>query len=581
MTARCRAAATSAYRSVPQDQDERELPLEFPESLVPSFRFGAARGQYLRGAIAANVVLVCAGCCLLVVAGFAMLALQQRASSGNGCAAFLFGESSSRRAERSVFDVDAAPIRLTLSAAADRVRMPGAVFVASSVAAAGLATSGTALLSSMESLGLLDALLGAGALLVLVGLLGGSLLATRHVLTAETLTRQRRVEYVPAALYKRKQNLTTSLSANAPPIIIASRRPVEVVSSTVGLVVYRYLLFGSGMWTATSELTASLRRTLQKSHALQRPPAAPAIGTNLDDDDDDDDEKCNLVLRHWGILMTAYRALPADAELRAILASEARRPGRVAATAAALCPYFFSVEFLLTVLTAACNGLSFTSCRLAFRATVAISVVDLVLVVAFRPYGVPMKNAIRIVMAMLLVSANAAGLASVEATGPDAASEERSAALAGVAAQVAAASAMVSLASTAISISRFVVVRVVLRAKLVADTALLTSLTATYAGAHSVFANLDGVALNSEVDPQPVLLPAPLAPLVMDPDLPPPVDDDALLDHLLGLQHRRDVKQLLRRDNSEGNQDGPTRRRLGSLDDLLGDTPAERGLHPK
>jgi len=489
-------------------------PLEFPQSLAPFVRFGPERGQYHRGTVVGNALVgallcaVAAGCGALLTAGSGAVT-----------------PKSVQQYAQPTWRVRAAAAALSAS------RMPGGASVAFALGVDG-SVSGAAMLAANSESWAVDGPVVALAAAVNVGLLCAVAATVRRLIgpplggaeaeRAAAASREAAAAGAfddPAAASLTQPPLTTS-AAREHMDRVAPRQPrlrfvpVRVVrlgsggeptfkaAGGLGERALRALLVGTHTWLPATDREYAARQQSAaggggggvldeqelQAQLLGEAGAAAASANNgsvatadgLASSFADVLAEEGLRARAFtsqaafeqlGVVLTRYRG----PEPAAVLAedfgdngapSSERTPASTmpAAALARLCPWFLCYDLALTALVAVSQGLATVACDEAVALALAANALGLLLAAALRPYSVPAKNVLLVAMNATMLGASAATVAAVRAG-----SDARAEALAGLAARAAASAAMIGFVSIAFSITRFVVLRGLLRSSLALD----------------------------------------------------------------------------------------------------------------
>jgi hypothetical protein len=510
----------------------------FPSSFLPFLHFGSAEGQYMRGAVIANVVAVPILSVVVVALGAVARALKLVRSASDKVASAL--QVPPRSPFRSVTGI---------------VRMPGSVMVISSAVVYGLVSSASTLYDSAID-GALDIFLASVALIFVLAVMVVTVAHMRRTVRDHVSLTQ--------AIVRRRDG-----------------RPLGRLARVVGAV------SGRTAWFARDDLIAvqskSFSTPVDASRQLEDHVALESWGM--------------LVARYRGTVLTRRPSHhgPPDAvdfdDEGATGASQGFGGGalRIIETAAT---YFFAIDFVVTCVVALGEGLAATDCSRGLAVSVVGNTLGFVCAALIRPYNAALKNVLVIMMNALLAVASFVTVGAIRAE-----TQADADALATIANGVAMAAAAFPFAAIVLSAVRVALIRFILRAETVPAIARRRQAAATVSDVLTERMLLnDGEELQEVLhgtaggeDPGGLLCPPSLS--AEEPIASTVATVDELLDLLLstpmpsvtevrvrdeGLRTKRQVEELLSRHRSSIPLVGTTS--SDPLDDLLS-APVPFGDH--
>jgi hypothetical protein len=385
----------------------------FPSSFLPFLHVGSAEGQYMRGAVLANIVAV-----PVISAGVLTLGALVRAS----------GKFENHVDKQS--DLLFITPRSAFRSIAGTTRMPGSAMVVSSAAVYGL-VSAASTLYDYRIYGALDLFLASVAAVFVLAVVVTSVAHLRR-------TVRDHVSYTHAIMRRPDGQPIGRLA-----------RPLSVLS-------------GNTAWFPRDELVAVQAKN------------SASIDTNRGLEDHVALESWGLLIaRYRGVVLTrrpTHHGPPtADSEEDddsvppsssvGVCSRVKRCIGTCIQTAAT---FFFAIDFTVTCIVAMGEGLAATECSRGLAVSVVGNALGLVCAVAIRPYNASVKNVLLAAMNALLTLASFVTVGAIQAQ-----SQADADRLAAIANKVAMAAAAMPFAAIVLTALRVVIVRVVLRAQTV------------------------------------------------------------------------------------------------------------------
>jgi hypothetical protein len=375
--------------------------LEFPRSMLPFVKVGSSDGAARRGAIIAFIICLTA----TTLAGLSFGLWRGRRSADGS--AVPSGDKSTPLLPHDAADVqNSAPARQPhpIAKALRVARMPGLVAVVAMIGLDGLASSLVVLLVRRVSPAL-DVALAVVAALSCLGTVGFVEYAVRRARVAPCAP-ESAIQFVPTAV-RRSNHASPDLATNG--AVPAPSLAVRLANTQAA----RWAVFGSWGWADLSE---------------------PKSAESSD----------RLVT--LGPVFSKYRAHPARPSDGAIACSWHAR------FLSAVPPRFLMLDATVTVCAAVFESVAVAvDCRSGILGLAAINCLCLVLTVAFRPFSVPLKNALSALLNLLTASSAVLAAAAELASGPGTTAEASRHA----AASLAAAAALVSLCAPLMFFVRF------------------------------------------------------------------------------------------------------------------------------
>jgi hypothetical protein len=480
---RCRSpggvTAESAY-------DEE---LQFPQSLLPTLHFGAARGQYYRGAVLGNAIVAAVVISVIICIGVAV------ASVG-------FFKPRSETQYAAGVESGGQPTPL-LHRALRTVRMPGGVAVVVSLALDGSVTGAMILLTQSETKAA-DAVMIAIAALVNLATLGFIVYQIRRLITAPLrISRMTRADaaIVGATVPLLGGSTSTQREANdvfsssSPPLeylpleLVRHRSGEPTITNPLLKRVTQWAFFGESAWLPATDKDYALDE--QRKHL-----GSSMEGGVLPDMLREDHLRRRAFASYaafegCGVLVSRYRG-PAPSS-----------PNRLASVLAVVAYWSLPVDLILTMLVAVSQGVATLYCREATMLALVANTVGFLIAVVVRPYTVPAKNLLLVITTALMLGASAATAAAVAATS-DATADK----LAAMAAQAAAAAAMFGFVAIALSMLRVILLRVVLRSALRVDVSrILVAAKKDHGDEDACYVTSESMrSMMQEADDEPLLL---------------------------------------------------------------------------
>jgi hypothetical protein len=391
-----------------------DQPLEFPRSLMPFLKVGPSDGAPHRGAVIAVFVAVVAS--ILAGLGFGLwraLVGGPRAPTSSG------GKAEGGDHSGSLFsplNSDVAPTatrpRLDPAHVLRLAHMPGWIAVVAMVGLDGLASSLVVLLVRQVSPALDVAL----AVVAATGCVSAVVFVEYAVRQAgvTSYVPQSALQFVPITV-QRNHTSRDFVSGTA----AATSRAAQLASTRAA----RWAVFGSWGWADLSN------------------PGCASSSPSLNH------------LLTLGHVFAKYRSYTTYAETL----DGAKKMPCHARCMSAILPRFLMLDATMTMGAAVFESVAITvDCRSGILGLAAVNVLCLVMTVAFRPFAVPLKNALSALL-NLLTGASAVLAASAEYASSDGTNAE---AMRQAAASVAAAAAMVSLCAPLMFVVRFLWMRV-------------------------------------------------------------------------------------------------------------------------
>jgi hypothetical protein len=370
-------------------------PLAFPQSLIPWVRFGPARGQYFRGAIIGNLAFAVLGCLLAVTGAYVLTsAVGMRPQS----------------VKRHGTDVGGPETRLIVRAI--RIaRMPGLTVVA-----LGIGLDGSVLSAAILGLNTVGDTASDIALIALAVALNAGL-AVFVLVQVMALIAVIRVDEgsTPAKKQKSTRDADDDDAGDdgttlAPTAVMQhyrfqlynhADRPIAI-KPVAKAHVLRFLFLGETAWIPSTD----------GEHAARKASTSP-LGEHVPDELEDWHWRSHIAhaqFEHYGGVVTRYRG-PVSIPGATILASRLRykqMKGTMLIEKAAerAAPYFLFIDIILTLLMGFAQALATVNCSLAATVALLTNAAAFLLAVLIRPYAVPAKNAVIVVMAALLTAAS-------------------------------------------------------------------------------------------------------------------------------------------------------------------------------
>jgi hypothetical protein len=409
---------------------EYDEELQFPQSLLPMLHFGAARGQYHRGAVLGNAIVA-------VVLIFAALLL----------GTFVFALFT--KPKSASYSLAELPMSLWQRGRLI-VRMPGAITIIVGLGVDGSVTSAVVLALRSRTWGI-DAAVIAVSVLINLGAL------VFVVYSVWTLTRARVDTSSSAEEAGHRITLTRAVYLPVQLIRMGTSEPVFASRRSIANRTASWLLAGDSMFLAGTDLEYAVRRA-KLADDPQILSLRNATSSLSDDHLRSCAVECQTALDGLGVVINRYRGplLRPDSE------------GRVAAVLTQMAPWSLPIDWFLTITVAACQGIASMNCSKASWIALVANGVGFVYAAIVRPYNVPAKNVILVAMNGLMLAASALTTAAIDADDDDSAMTFTE-----LASRAAAAAAMLGFVAIAFSFVRVVVLRVLLRSTIDVDLVLL------------------------------------------------------------------------------------------------------------
>jgi hypothetical protein len=417
---------------------------EFPQALMPFLRIGeASSGGWQRGTVVGNVLFVLLACgCIVGVTAALVIA----------------------KVLRSKHVPDTEPFWARVRVAG---RMPASFIVASALAVDGCVSSGVTLwLHPGATGGPGDWFIGGVGTAVGAAIIGAGLFVAYTVVFAPASATRPAVVGLAAARYMGKSDKAQGAELFTS---FVARFFVAADYAWFPLATLRYHIGGgaAGGGNGNGGSAQGAAPPLESGGTLEALlPAFVGADQQVQLHEPPEAVKQRMTMGMFGMLVTRYRDTPAAVRIRRASA---------AISVAGLCPFFFAIDASLAVAVAAAQGIAAAGhCDGAVGLALCANALGLIAALVFRPYNIPAKSVLLVLLNALTLLASGLTIAAIRAdTDEDADNYLHHAS------RTAAGAAMLGFVSIGLSALRFLLLRCLVRATCVPDLGRLRRDAAT------------------------------------------------------------------------------------------------------